>query len=109
MYNSFVCVYNLLIQDHMSTSKSKSKKDQLAESVSMMANSLSSYVQCKSVPLTKQDESPAKPKLKYLEMWSNFDRLVGKLDEDDVDDLNIEITNLIGAAIKKKRESSKLQ
>lgn len=46
------------------------------------------------------------PKLKYFEMWSNFDRLVSKLDEDTVDDLNVDIMNLVGAAIKKKRENA---
>lgn len=88
-------------------SKGKVKKDHLSESVSMMANSLSSYLQYKALPEQQQpNESPTKPTMKYQEMWSNFDRLVSKLDEDDVDDLNIEITNLIGAALKKKRKSS---
>lgn len=71
-----------------------------------MANTFSSYMQCKAVPLPQQNETPAVPAMKYKEMWTNFDRLVSKLDEVAVDDLNIEITNLIGAAIKKKRASS---
>ncbi|XP_055309487.1 uncharacterized protein LOC129573201 [Sitodiplosis mosellana] len=89
--------------DQTPTTKGK-KRDQLAESVSMMANTFSSYFQYKAVPEQQPMESPVKPTLKYQEMWSNFDKLVSKLDEDTVDDLNIQITNLIGAALKKKRQ-----
>lgn len=71
-----------------------------------MANSFSSYLQYKSVPMQQQIEPASKSPLKYMEMWANFDKLVSKLDENAVDELNIEITNLIGAALKKKRESS---
>lgn len=77
----------------------------MAESVSDMAHSFSSYMHSKAISSPKQSESPPVPKLKFIEMWSNFDRLVSKLDEDAVDDLNIDITNLIAAAIKKKRET----
>lgn len=72
----------------------------------MMANSFSSYVQCKAIPPPQQTESSAKPTLKHIEMWTNFDKLVSKLDDEAVDDLNIDIMNLIGAAIKKKRDRS---
>lgn len=82
-----------------SQSKSKVKKDQLADSVSMMANTFSSYLTYKAEP------QATLPKLKYIEMWSNFDRMVSKWDENEVDDLNIDIMNLIGAAIKKKRSN----
>lgn len=72
----------------------------------MMANTFSSYFQSKAVPMQQPIESATKPAMKYMEMWANFDKVVSKLDEDAVDELNIEITNLIGAALKKKRDSS---
>lgn len=71
-----------------------------------MANSISSFVQCKAIPPPQQTENPAKPTLKHMEMWANFDKLVSKLDDDAVDDLNVDIMSLIGAAIKKKRDTS---
>lgn len=97
---------NCFFQNRTLPAKSKEKKDKIADSLSEMANSFSSYFQTKSVPMQQPIESPAKPPMKYTEMWANFDKLVSKLDEDAVDELNIEITNLIGAALKKKRESS---
>lgn len=72
-----------------------------------MANSFPSYVQCKAIPPPQQIELvSAKPTLKHIEMWTNFDKLVSKLDDEAVDDLNIDIMNLIGAAINKKRDRS---
>lgn len=76
---------------------SKKKKDDLAESVVQIASSFTNF-------LDKHETSTEKP-LKYYAMWANLDKLVSKLDDDTVDDLNVEITALIGAALKKKREA----
>lgn len=66
-----------------------------------VAQSLSNF-------LEKRSQAAKEPELKYQTMWANFDRMLSKLDDDTVEDLNIEITNLIGAAIKRKRQATTL-
>jgi len=86
--------------------KEKSKPDQLADSVAAVASSFPAYLSHKSKEETLPTPSVANPfELKYWQMWSNLDKLVSKLDEDTVDELNVQFTNIIGAALKKKRES----
>lgn len=48
------------------------------------------------------------PKQKYMEMWCNFDRMISKLSEDDVNVLNINIGNSIGAFKKRNKISLQL-
>lgn len=45
------------------------------------------------------------PKQKYMEMWCNFDKMISKLSEDEVNVLNINIGNSI-AAFKKHNKIS---
>lgn len=68
--------------------------------MAQVANSLNNF-------LEKRDQATKEPGLKYQTMWANFDRMVSKLDEDTVEDLNVDIKNLIGAALKKKRDMQK--
>ncbi|XP_021959768.2 uncharacterized protein LOC110855664 [Folsomia candida] len=50
--------------------------------------------------LTPNSMAPPAPALKYLSMYSNYDRMLQKLGEEDAEDLNMEICNLIFQRLK---------
>lgn len=58
----------------------------------------------KSKPSTAaQPQQPLQSPLKHFEMWTHFEKLMEKLDEDDISDLNFEFTKVIHAALKEAR------
>lgn len=44
-----------------------------------------------------------RPPLKHYEMWAHFEKMIEKLGENDVTDLNFEITKVIHDAVKQAR------
>lgn len=75
-----------------------------------MTEIMSNYFEAKTQTQTQQSTQealPAQPRLQYYEMWANYERMMRILDQDDVVDLNIELTNVIGNAVKRKREQNK--
>lgn len=87
------------------TPKQQDVSDRLLGMTQMMAKYFESKVQTQQS--TQQASLPAplppQPRLKFYEMWANYEKMMHILDEDDVVDLNIELTNVIGAAVKRKR------
>lgn len=67
------------------------KRDRIAENISSLTTTFSIF-------LEKREKPNQTPPLKHFAMWANFDSLVSKLNDD------INITNLIGSALKKNRE-----
>ena len=49
---------------------------------------------------------PIPTELKYLSIYANLDRMLSKLPQDVVEDLNVEFINITHAAIKRQRELS---
>lgn len=81
----------------MTNSNKQKKKDRIAENISTLTSKFSNY-------LEQRDTAKPTPPLKHFSMWANFDSLASKLNDDEIEDLNIDITNLIGTALKKSRE-----
>lgn len=70
-----------------------------------MSKIMSNYFEAKTQSQqSTQQALPAQPRLQFYEMWANYERMMHTLDEDDIVDLNIELTNVIGNAVKRKRE-----
>lgn len=70
-----------------------------------MAETFNSYLKNKSSTVQPQQFQQAP--LQHYEMWANFDRMIAKFDEDEVNDLNVTLTNAIGCALKEKRSRQK--
>lgn len=67
-----------------------------------MAQTFSSYLQKKAEPELAVPKNTQAP-LKHYEMWANYDKMIAKLDEDAVNDLNIDLMQVIGGAVKAYR------
>lgn len=78
----------------------------LSESVSKMASSFSNYL-CNKQPSESQTQRAQQGQLKHHEMWAHFDKLISKLNEEEVEDLNFDLSNVIRATIQKKRDRDK--
>lgn len=88
--------------DVLMTSSKPKQKDVVSQSFATMANSFSSYLATKSTELPSEKTT----QLKHYAMWSHFDVMISKFDDDAIEDLNIDIMKLIGDAIKAQRQKS---
>lgn len=99
---------HFILQDKTEKRMSKSKSnDVLSESFATMANSFNTYLSDKQPVQSVQTQSQQIAPLKHVEMWTHFDKLVTKLNDEEIEDLNFEISNVIRDALKKKRAADK--
>lgn len=68
-----------------------------------MAQSISHFLASKSTPFIPNTQ------LKHYEMWANYDKMISKLDDESIEDLNIELMTVIGNAVKAHRQKTKEQ
>lgn len=77
----------------------------LAESMVRVADTFSHYLADKNIQLENQPPPPANHLgLKHYHMWANYDKMIEKLDDNAIQDLNMELMILIGNIVKKNRQ-----
>lgn len=81
---------------------SKKKVKDLCLTV-LLAHSVTSFFDKKSNPEDVESKNTQAP-LKHFEMWANYDKMITKLDDDAIVDLNIELMQVIGTAVKNYRK-----
>lgn len=87
------------------SSKPSASKD-IAEGLLGATNAMTKYLEAKTLSQQSAPQAsfPPQSRLEYYNMWANYETMMRTLDEDDIVDLNIELTNVIGTAVKRKRE-----
>lgn len=98
-----VVVFFSNFQDGVLKKPKSTNKEDIAGSFATMANTFSNYLVNKGAT-TSEHTQP----LKYQTMWAHFDKMINKLDDDAIEDLNFDIMKLIGDAIKKQRQKSSI-
>lgn len=102
MYNVYTLFQDSTLRKTTKSSKSKDATERLIG----MTNVLSKYLEAKTQlqQSTPSASLASQPRLDYYNMWANYETMMRTLDENEIVDLNIELTNVIGAAVKRKRE-----
>lgn len=75
----------------------------MSDSIASLAHSVTSYFDKRSNPEVVEPKNTQAP-LKHFEMWANYDKMIAKLDDDAIVDLNIELMQVIGTAVKNYRK-----
>lgn len=79
----------------------------MTDDVSEALSAIKTYLTNKTVtPATVAQSVPSQPALKHYEMWAHFEKLMEKLGDEDIADLNFEFTKAIHDAVKQARNKN---
>lgn len=78
------------------------KRDNMAN----MTEKFSAYLEQKATYLSSQ-ASVSQPQLKQFGMWANYDKMIAKLDDDDLLDYNIGLMEYTAKFLQEKRQKHK--
>lgn len=89
----------------MKKSHSSKGNDGLTNAIISITDFITKKPSATSTTTTTQETQPqtTRPPLKHYEMWAHFEKMIEKLDDDDIADLNFEITKVVHDAVKEAR------